>query len=178
MTSLGMILSVVPAMLSQSSNFIALNAQKRRREITTHWLTWMLCCLGFLWVHGKVGSADEPSMDKTPPVKIQPQEARKFIGQNVEVTFLVKAAKYSEKRKTVYLDSEANFHLETNLGIAIDEQGIFLLKDVEKIESPADHFRGKTIRVTGLLILEDERPYIRVTSSRQISVIPQPAPKL
>jgi hypothetical protein len=137
---------------------------------------WVAC---FAVICGLAGSslvslspAAEPA-PVAPPVVIQPDQARRYVGQRVEVTFPVKKAKYSEKRKTVYLDSEVDFHLETNLGIAIVEQGLVSLKEKQKIDAPADHFRAKTIRVVGEIVIEEQKPYIKVTDAAQISIAPE-----
>jgi hypothetical protein len=104
--------------------------------------------------------------DKLP--RIKPEEARQHVGKKVEVVFEVKAAKHSLKRKTVYLDSELDFNSEKNLGIAITEQGIADLKQKRNVDEPAEPFRGKMIRVVGMVVMEDERPYIKIDDADQI----------
>src|SRR5262245_36649262 len=96
------------------------------------------------------------------PVRIKPEEARQHVDKKVEVVFEVKASKHSEKRKTTYLDSEASFRDEKNLGIAVSEQGIADLKQKRGVDAPADYYRGKKIRVIGKVVLEEDRPYIKV----------------
>ncbi len=107
------------------------------------------------------------------PPRIKPDEARMFVDKKVEVVFEVKHSKYSEKRKTAFLDSEENFQDEKNLGIAITEQGIQDLKQKRAVDGPADYYRGKTIRVLGTVILKEEKPYIEVNEADQIDLAPQ-----
>lgn len=121
---------------------------------------WLLCAV--------------PAWAEDAPPRIKPEEARKHVGQRVEVVFEVKAAKHSVHRKTVYLDSETNFQDEKNLGIAISEQGIGDLKQKRGIDAPADHYRGKTVQVTGVVTLVEDRPYIKVDAAEQIDLAKSP----
>ncbi len=57
-------------------------------------------------------SADE----KDAPPEITAEKAREYVGKKVTVVMEVKKAKYSEKRDTVFLDSEADFKDSKNLG--------------------------------------------------------------
>lgn len=104
------------------------------------------------------------------PVRIEAHEARQHEGKKVEVVFEVKAAKFSMKRKAVFLDSELNFMDERNLGIAIVEKGLNDLSAQKGIGAPADHFRAKKIRVVGTVVIEDMRPYIKIEQADQIDL--------
>jgi hypothetical protein len=42
-----------------------------------------------------------------------------------------------------------------------------------KIDDPAGHFKGKTIRVTGVVIVKDNQPQIEVDDPGQIEVVAQ-----
>ena len=104
------------------------------------------------------------------PPRIKPEEARQHAGKKVEVVFEVKGTKNSLKRKTVYLDSEADFRDKKNLGIAISERGVSALKQKRSVESPAEYYKEKTIRVVGEVVIEDERPYIKVDDAVQLDL--------
>jgi hypothetical protein len=121
-------------------------------------------CLGLLL--SSIANADS---DK--PVRIRPEEAQQHVGQKVEVVFQVRTAKHSTKRKTTYLDSELDFRDEKNLGVAITEQGASDLRAQRNIESPVDTFRDKTIRVVGTIVIEDERPYLKIDAADQINLV-------
>lgn len=108
--------------------------------------------------------------DDEKPLRIQAHEARQHEGKLVEVLFEVKAAKFSMKRKTVFLDSETNFMDERNLGVAIVEAGLADLSAQKGIGTPADHFRAKRIRVTGKVVIEEMRAYIKVEKANQIDL--------
>lgn len=90
--------------------------------------------------------------------------------KQVEVVFEVKHTKYSEHRKTAFLDSEDNFQDEKNLGIALTEAGIQDLKQKRGVDAPADFYHGKTIRVTGTVSLTEEKVYLEVTQAGQIDL--------
>jgi hypothetical protein len=119
---------------------------------------------GLLLLAAVVMGADEK------PPRVKPQEARQNVGKKVEVVFEVKGSKNSLKRKTVYLDSEADFRDEKNLGIAISEKGVSDLKQKRNVDEPSEYYRGKVIRVVGDVVIEDERPYIKVDEAEQLDL--------
>jgi hypothetical protein len=104
------------------------------------------------------------------PKAIKPDEARKHLGETVEVVFTVQASKDSKHRKTVYLDSEKDFRDQKNLGVAISEKGVSDLKQQRGVDAPAEYYRGKKIRVVGKIVIRDERPYIDVDEARQLDL--------
>ncbi|MGD9855307.1 MAG: hypothetical protein AB7U20_10190 [Planctomycetaceae bacterium] len=134
----------------------------------TH-IPFLSCCL--LWVAASVMGADEK------PPRIKPEEARQHVGKKVEVVFEVKGAKHSLNRKTVYLDSEADFRDEKNLGIAISERGITARKEKRGVDAPAEYYKSKTIRVVGEVAIEDERPYIKVDDAAQLDLSDEKSPQ-
>jgi hypothetical protein len=108
------------------------------------------------------------------PISIEPAEARAHKGKRVAVQFKVQATKNSVHRKTVFLDSEKDFRDEKNLGIAITEKGIEDLRQRRGITAPAEHFLEKTIRVVGVVVLREDRPYIDVKEAEQITEVKSP----
>ena len=104
------------------------------------------------------------------PLRINAEDARQHAGKKVEVIFEVKATKNSAKRKTVFLDSEADFNDRKNLGIAISEEGVADLKKVRDVTAPEEHYRGKKIRVVGEVVIEDDRAYIKVNHAEQLDL--------
>jgi hypothetical protein len=102
---------------------------------------------------------------------LTPAEAIKKVDEKVTVQMKVRAAKdRQEKRGETYLDSEEDFKDEKNLGVVITKAGAKALKKAG-IADLADHFMNKTIRVTGTVILKEERPRIEVDDAKQIKVI-------
>ena len=104
------------------------------------------------------------------PLRINAEEARQHTGKKVEVIFEVKATKNSAKRKTVFLDSEADFNDRKNLGIAISEEGVADLKKVRAVNALEEHYRRKKIRVVGEVVIEDDRAYIKVNQAEQLDL--------
>lgn len=104
---------------------------------------------------------------------VSPETAIESIGKGtVIVEMTVRASKNRlEKRGIFFLDSEADFESPKNLGIAISESAINQLK--KRIDS-ADlekYFIGKEIRVTGVVMRFEQRPYIVVLDTKQIEII-------
>jgi hypothetical protein len=56
------------------------------------------------------------------------------------------------------------------MAVVINEEGAARFKKAG-IDEPAGHFKGKTIRVTGTVTLERDRPRIVVSDPGQIRII-------
>lgn len=101
---------------------------------------------------------------------LPPVEARKQVGKEITVEMEVKAAKDRlEKRGEIYLDSEEDFRSEKNFAIVITKKGAESLK-AANIDSPADHFKGKTIKAKGKVTEVDGVPRIEIDDAKQISI--------
>jgi len=106
--------------------------------------------------------------DETKP--LGPVEARKQVGKEITVRMEVKAAKDRlEKRGEIYLDAEEDFKDEKNFAVVITTAGAKSLK-AAGIGDPADHFKGKAIRATGIVKEVDGVPRIEIDDVRQITV--------
>ena len=102
---------------------------------------------------------------------LTPVEAIKKVNEKVVVEMQVKATKNRlEKRGEIYLDSEADFRDKKNLGIVVTKIGAAKFKEAG-VDDPAVHFKDKTIRVTGTVIIKGERPRIEVDDSKQIQIV-------
>lgn len=97
-------------------------------------------------------------------------EARTRINERVTVEMPVKAAKNCQRCSLMFLDSEEDHHDPKKFAVAITDTGKGKYREV-KIDDPAGHFRGRTIRVTGKVILKDEQPQIEVDDPGQIVVV-------
>ena len=107
--------------------------------------------------------------DKDKP--LSPVDAIKKVNEKVTVEMTVKASKNRlEKRGEIYLDSEDDFHDPKNLGIVITKTGATAFAKAG-VEEPAGHFKGKTIRVTGTVIIKEKRPRIEVDEPKQIDLV-------
>jgi DNA/RNA endonuclease YhcR with UshA esterase domain len=99
---------------------------------------------------------------------ISPQEAKKKVGETVTVKMQVKSAALREE--IAFLNSEEDFKSVENFTIFISKDAMPKFK-TSKIEDPAAHFKGKTIEVTGKVILYRERPEIAVSGPDEIKVV-------
>jgi DNA/RNA endonuclease YhcR with UshA esterase domain len=91
------------------------------------------------------------------------------INEQVTVEILVKAAKNCPHCSQIFLDPEEDHHDPNNLAVAVAETGAARFKGA-RIDDPSLHFKGKTIRVTGVVRLTDNRPQIEVGGPGQIEV--------
>ena len=112
------------------------------------------------------------SLCGAPPDKpLPPEEARRRVGEAVTVEMVVRASKDRlEKRKEIYLDSEADFRDKKNFAVVINAEGAAKFK-AAGIEKPAAHFKGKTIRATGTVVEHEGVPRIVVSDPKQIRVV-------
>ena len=96
-------------------------------------------------------------------------EARTRINERVTVEMPVRAAKDCQRCSLMFLDSEEDHHDAKNFAVAVTEIGKAKFREA-RIADPAGHFEGKTIRVTGLVIVKDNQPQIEVDDPGQIEV--------
>lgn len=101
------------------------------------------------------------------PKPVTPAVASTKIKEKLTVEMLVKS---TGGRENCYLNSEEDFKLDSNFTI-------FINKDVKEkmkkagIDNPAEHFKQKTIQVTGTVILFEKKPRISITEPEQIKII-------
>jgi DNA/RNA endonuclease YhcR with UshA esterase domain len=100
---------------------------------------------------------------------LSPLEAANRVNEQVTVEMLVRAAKNCPHCSRIFLDSEEDHHDPNNLAVAVRVTGAARFKEA-RIDDPAHHFKGKTIRVTGVVTLKDNRPQIEVDDPGQIEV--------
>ncbi len=101
---------------------------------------------------------------------VSPLEATIRVNEQVTVEMLVKAAKNCPHCSQIFLDSQEDHHDPDNLAVAVSSIGKTKFNEA-RIEDPAAHFKGKTIRVTGTVILKKNRPEIEVDDPMQIEVV-------
>lgn len=101
---------------------------------------------------------------------ISAPEARTRINEQITVEMVVKAAKNCQRCSLMFLDSEEDHHDPKNFAVAVTETGKGKFREA-KIDDPAGHFKGRTIRVTGKVIVKDDQPQIEVDEPRQIEAV-------
>lgn len=97
-------------------------------------------------------------------------EAISRVNESVSVEMLVQKTKSCTGSCQVFLDSEANHHDPKNLGLVVTESGRAKFAEAG-IADPTAHFKGKTVRVRGVVIRKEDRPYIEVNDPNQIEVV-------
>jgi len=105
-------------------------------------------------------------------VAITPDEAADNVGKECVVTMRVASSRHMADAGRCYLNSHKDFRDEHNLTVVIFKRGLERFAE-EKIDDPAEHFRGKTIRVTGTVELYKEKPQIKVDRVEQIEIVPE-----
>ena len=122
-----------------------------------HFLALLLVLSPFAFVFG----ADDPE-------PITPEEAAKKVNESVVMKIEVKSA--TLRNDVCFLNSEADFKSSKNFTVFLGRDALAKFK-AAKIEDPAAHFKGKTIKVTGKVTLHKEKPQIDVDKPDQIEVV-------
>jgi hypothetical protein len=117
------------------------------------------------------GADDSKTTEKIIPAA----EIRNHVGEECTAEMTVKASKNAVPRRTYYLNSEEDFHDEKNLAVVISYDHAAKFQEAG-IDDPADHYNGKTIRVTGKVIKEDDEVRIRVDDPKQIKLVEPKSP--
>jgi hypothetical protein len=99
-----------------------------------------------------------------------PVEAINRINETVTVEMTVQRTKCCTGSRQVFLDSEANHRDPKNLGVVVTESGRGKFAEAG-IEDPTAHYKGKTIRVHGVVIRREDRPYIEANDPGQIELV-------
>ena len=97
-------------------------------------------------------------------------EARTRINEQITVEMFVQAAKNCQRCSLMFLDSEEDHHDPKNFAVAVTDSGKARFREAQ-IADPARHFKGKTIKATGLVTLKDNQPQIEVDDARQIEIV-------
>jgi DNA/RNA endonuclease YhcR with UshA esterase domain len=138
-----------------------------RRPVPTPKSLVVILLSGVTITAGGASRGDDPKASE----KVVPAaEARGKIGQECTVEMVVKASKNAAPRRTYFLDSEEDFRDDKNFAVVISYDDAAKFHAVG-IEDPAEHYKGKTIRVTGKVIHEDEQVRIRVEDPKQIKLV-------
>ena len=99
------------------------------------------------------------------------EQALAKAGSEVYVELTIASAKnLLADRGAIYLDSEKNFRDPKNIAITITKAAAADLKKTG-VEDPAEHFKGKTVRVRGTLNLKDKVARLEVKEAKQIELV-------
>ena len=103
-------------------------------------------------------------------MNLSPVEAIDRINESVTVEMLVQRTKCCSGSRQVFLDSEASHRDPKNLGVVVTEAARSKFSQAG-IDDPTTHYQGKTIRVRGVVIRREDRPYIEVNDPHQIELV-------
>ena len=101
---------------------------------------------------------------------VKADDARNHIDERCTVELTVRSSKNAAPRREYYLDSEEDFHDEKNFAVVISYDHADLFKKVG-IDDAAEHYKGKSLRVTGKVIRENDQVRIRVEDPKQIKIV-------
>ena len=104
---------------------------------------------------------------ETAPKPLTPAEAAKKLEMKVTVEFEVKSTGGNNNN---YLNTHADYQDAANFTIFIPKVALTKFA-AAKIEKPVDYYKGKTIQVTGTVVLFEKKPQIRVEDPAQIKVV-------
>jgi len=104
--------------------------------------------------------------DKKEPITTE--EAAKKLNEKVTLKMEVKSS-YT-KDGLCWLNSESNRNDAKNFTVFLDRPTLKKFKDA-KIEDPSEHFKGKKVEVTGMVIEYKEKPQIKLASPEDIKIM-------
>jgi DNA/RNA endonuclease YhcR with UshA esterase domain len=105
-----------------------------------------------------VDAADKP---------ISVEDAAKKVNEKVTIQMEVKS---TGGKGNYFLNSETNYKDEKNFTIFIPRDTAEKFKNA-KIDDPAEHFKGKTIIVSGTVTLYQKKPQINIDNPEQIEIV-------
>src|SRR5947207_3899193 len=97
-------------------------------------------------------------------------EAIDRINESVTVEMAVRRTKCRSGSRQVFLDSQADHRDPKNLGVVVTDAARARFSEAG-IDDPTTHYKGKTIRVRGVVIRREDRPYIEVNDPSQIELV-------
>ncbi len=132
----------------------------------------LVACPG---VSAPYASATEPEKKAEAKV-IAATEARNHVGETATFAMTVRSTKNAGPKREYYLDSEEDFRDEKNLALVISYDHVDEFKQAG-IDDPSEHYKGKSIQVTGAVIRENEQVRIRVEDPKTIKIVEEVATK-
>jgi hypothetical protein len=103
-------------------------------------------------------------------MSLSPVEAISLVNESVTVEMLVQKTKRCCGSRKVFLDSEPDHHDPKNLGVVVTES-VWAQFCGTEADAPTAQFHGKSIRVRGVVIHKQNRPYIEINDPQQIELV-------
>jgi uncharacterized protein (TIGR03067 family) len=105
-----------------------------------------------------------------PAKPVTPAEAAKKVNEQVTIRMAVQAVGRGRDNAVIFLNSEKSFRDEENFTVFINRDALAKFKEA-KIADPAEHFKGKTVQVTGKVILYNNHPEIALSGPDAITIV-------
>jgi|SRR6516165_10052444 DNA/RNA endonuclease YhcR with UshA esterase domain len=102
------------------------------------------------------------------PTVIGPADAAKKVNERVTLEMEVKSA--TLRGTNCFLNSEKDFRDSKNVTVYINKDALAKFKEA-KIDDPAAHFKGKTVRVEGKVVLYRDKPEIKLSGPGDIKIV-------
>jgi serine/threonine protein kinase len=111
-----------------------------------------------------------PAADGAPPPIIPPEKALLCVGKTCTVEMTVKSTGLNQGRTMFFLNSRQNYREPDNFAVVVPNSNKV---DLAALQA---EYGDKIIRVTGNIVLFDQRAEIIVTDLEQIRMVSQPTP--
>jgi alkaline phosphatase D len=98
-------------------------------------------------------------------------EAKKRLGKEWTIEFVVQATGANKTKSMIFLNSEKDFKSERNLTIVLDIKALTRELKEARISDPRKQYNGKKIRVTGKVSEFRGNPQIEVKKLEQIKIV-------
>lgn len=105
-----------------------------------------------------------------PKPEVESDKASEYVGRECVVKLTVAHSKDSEHRKRTYLDSKDDYKDAANFTVIISHDHLDAFREAG-VDHLADYYLGKTLKVSGKVIREEDQTRIHVESPKQIEVI-------
>ena len=113
---------------------------------------------------------DTPDKPAAPSSAITPVDAAKKVGEKVTVEFKVANTGKTRDNSRVFLNS-STARDATNFTIVLEMKKLEDALKKADIANPADHYKNKTIRVSGTVAIFRDAPQIVVDDLKQVEVV-------
>ena len=117
-------------------------------------------------------AADEPGAVATVPTVIAPEDAREHVGDEVTVEVVVKGGRKLADKEICFLNSQQDHRASDTFTAVIFRTGLARYA-ADGIDDPAETFRDKRVRVTGVVEERSGQAQIVVASPAQLEVVDQ-----
>ncbi len=118
-------------------------------------------------------SASPPSVARDEPSVVPADQAAKHVGEECVVEMTVLRGKDGIHGKRYYLDSKEDYKDSSCFTVIIAYEHLDAFRKAG-IDDPAHHYRGKTLRVTGKVVREEDQTRMRIDSPQKIKIVGGP----